>query len=141
MKIRQRSWTVLSTQSALTVPSRNKPWWKRALQGCITSSNPDNEEEVGAISTLVSVGKKPRRAAYIPKYAKSSFAKSATPIKYKDPDRMKDVAGIYRSASTTEHVEGGGLRDRGKNARTKKKKKKASQASSKPLSKVLLGKG
>jgi len=89
---------------------------------------------------LVSVGNKPRSAAYIPKYAKSSFTKSATPLKYKDADRVKDIAGIYRSAATTEHVEGGGLRNRGENGKTKKKKKKASQASSKPLSKALHGK-
>lgn len=140
MKIQQRSWTLLSTHSALSVPAGKKPWWKRALQGCVTSSNPDNEEEGGATSTLVSVGKKPRRAAYIPKYAKSSFAKSTTPIKYKDPDRVKDITGIYRSASTMEHVQGGGLRNRGKYTKTKKQKK-VSQASSRPLTKVLLGKG
>ena len=146
MNIRQRSWTHLSARSARSarsahsVPTAGKPWWKRALQGCIASSNPDYEEEGEATSTLVSVSNKPRRAAYIPKYAKSSFVASATPIKYEDSDRKKDVADIYRAGSTIERVEGGGLRIRGKNIKMKKKKRKAPQASSKQLSKALHGK-
>jgi len=138
MKVRQRSWTLLSTNSTLSAPVGRKPWWKRVLKDCITSSNPDDEDEGGAPSALVSVGKKPRRAAYIPTYAKSSFAISATPIKQKDPDRVKDVTGIYRSASTAVHVEGGRLKDRGKK---KKKKKKSPRETLEPPSKGLLGKG
>ena len=91
------------------------------MSGCITSSNPEeDDDDWPESSTLVSIGKKPRKAAYTPKYAQSSFAKSTTPIKYRDPERAEGMSGLYRSTSTTEHVERSGLRKRGKGKREPK---------------------
>jgi len=115
MPSRQRSWTLLSAHSLRSTRPPGKPWWKRVLSGCITSSNPEeDDDDWPESSTLVSIGKRQRKAAYTPNYAQSSFAKSTTPIKYRDPDRAERVSGLYRSASTTEHLESGGLRNRGK---------------------------
>lgn len=70
-----------------TVPqrpkSRSRPWL------CVSSSNPDTDDEPAPRSALASPQFEMKRMSYVPRYAAKSHGKTTTPKKVKDPAKAR----------------------------------------------------